>query len=194
MSVNKKDLTSELGLSGKILVSIGRLVPWKGFEMLIEIMPEISKKYPDAQLFIIGSGPEESALKAKNYQLKAGVRFLGSLSHEQVLKYLKAADMFLLNTGYEGFSHQILEAMAVGVPVISTHSGGNREILKDRQNALVVGYNDKEAWIRAISELFENQNIYSSILQNSKIDVARFSGENMIEETLKVLNEVNASS
>ena len=84
--------------------------------------------------------------------------------------------------------------MAVGVPVISTHSGGNREILKDRQNALVVGYNDKEAWIRAISELFENQNIYSSILQNSKIDVARFSGENMIEETLKVLNEVNASS
>ena len=194
MSVNKKDLTSELGLSGKILVSIGRLVPWKGFEMLIEIMPEISKKYPDAQLFIIGSGPEESALKAKNYQLKAGVRFLGSLSHEQVLKYLKAADMFLLNTGYEGFSHQILEAMAVGVPVISTHSGGNREILKDRQNALVVGYNDKEAWIRAISELFENQNLYSSILQNSKIDIARFSGQNMIEETLKVLNDVNASS
>jgi len=201
ISESKEGLRRELDLGGKILVSIGRLVPWKGFEMLIELMPEISKKYPDAQLLIIGSGPEENTLKAKSYkalptgrQVDANVKFLGSLPHEWVLKYLKAADIFLLNTGYEGFSHQILEAMAVGVPVISTHSGGNREILKDRQNCLVAGYNEKEAWTGAIFELLENQNLYSSILQNSKIDIARFSGQNMIEETLKVLNDVNASS
>ena len=194
ISESKEGLKRELDLGGKILVSIGRLVPWKGFEMLIELMPEISKKYPDAQLLIIGSGPELEKLNAKRSTLNANVKFLGSLPHEWVLKYLKAADIFLLNTGYEGFSHQILEAMAVGVPVISTHSGGNREILKDRQNCLVAGYNEKEAWIGAIFEFLEDQNLYSNILQNSKIDSARFSGQNMIEETLKVLNEVNAKT
>src|SRR3989344_1412296 len=157
--------------------------------MLIEIMPEISKKYPDAQLLIIGSGPEENTLKAISYKLKADVKFLDSLPHDQVLKYLRAADIFLLNTGYEGFSHQILEAMACGTLVISTPAGGNKEILKDRQNALVVGYNEKKAWISAIFELLENQNLYFTLLQNSKIDIGRFSGQNMIEETLKVLND-----
>ncbi|QQG46186.1 MAG: glycosyltransferase family 4 protein [Candidatus Niyogibacteria bacterium] len=190
IEVEKEKVRKESDLAGKILVSVGRLVPWKGFEMLIGIMPEISKKYPDTKLLIIGSGPEESALKAKSYQLKANVQFLGNLPHEQVLKYLRAADIFLLNTGYEGFSHQILEAMVVGAPIISTHSGGNREILKDRENSIVVGYNDKEAWVRAIFELFENSSLYSGILQNSKIDIARFSGQNMIEETLKVLKYI----
>ncbi|MEK7567130.1 MAG: glycosyltransferase family 4 protein, partial [Patescibacteria group bacterium] len=100
ISKNKEELRQELNLSGKVLVSVGRLVSWKGFEMLIELMPEVSKKYPDAQLLIIGSGPEEKTLNAKSYQLKTNVRFLGSLTHDQVLKYLKTADVFLLNTGY----------------------------------------------------------------------------------------------
>ena len=167
IEVEKERARKELGLSGKILVSIGRSVPWKGFEMLNGLMPEIKKKYPDAKLFIISSRP-----------------------HEEVLKYLKAADIFLLNTGYEGFSHQILEAMAVGAPTISTHAGGNKEILVNRQNALVAGYNDKEGWMEAIFELLDNPALAQNLADNAKKDIQKFTGQNMIEETLKVLKEI----
>ncbi len=196
---SKEEIRKNLGLSGKILVSIGRLVPWKGFGMLIELMPEISKKYPDAKLLIIGSGPEEDELKAISYKpssrtqaegLKAGVKFLGGLSHELVLKYLKAADIFLLNTGYEGFSHQILEAMASGAPVISTPAGGNREILEDRKNTLVAAYNDRNVWLRAILELLSDQNLAQNLSKNARQGVLKFAGQNMIEETIKILQSL----
>lgn len=183
---NKAQLRRELNLSGRILVSVGRLVSWKGFEMLIELMPEISKKYPDTQLLIIGSGPEENKLKAKSYRLKARADFLGSLPRDRVLKYLKAADIFLLNTGYEGFSHQILEAMAVGAPTISTQAGGNEEILRNRQNALIAGYNDKKAWFETISEFLNNPAFAQNLAENAKKDIQKLSGQNMIEETIKI--------
>ncbi len=189
IEVEKEKVRKELDLAGKILVSVGRLVPWKGFEMLIEIMPEISKKYSDTKLLIIGSGPEESALKAKSYQLKANVQFLGNLPHEQVLKYLRAADIFLLNTGYEGFSHQILEAMAVGAPIISTSAGGNKEILQDSQNALLADYNNEKAWFEAISELLDKLELAKNLAEKARLDVSKFAGQNMFKETLKILKE-----
>ena len=192
-SVNlPKDSTRTVFGERTVLVSIGRLVPWKGFEMLIEIMPEILKKYPDAKLFIIGSGPESEALKlqATSYKLQANVKLLGSLPHEQVLKYLQAADVFLLNTGYEGFSHQILEAMAVGAPVVSTPAGGNKEILKDRENSLVVEYNNKNQWLSAISELLDNPDFARKLAENAKDEIHKFYGQDMIDKTLQVLKEV----
>ncbi len=170
ISKGKEELRKELGLNGKILVSVGRSVPWKGFEMLDEIMPEVKRKYPDASLFIINSRP-----------------------HEEVLKYLKAADIFLLNTGYEGFSHQILEAMAVGAPIISTSAGGNKEILKDRENSLIAGYNEKNAWVPAILELLDNLVLAKNLAETARRDVSKFTGQNMIEETLKVLKHISNS-
>lgn len=193
ISKNKEELRQELKLSGKVMVSVGRLVPWKGFEMLIEIMSEISKKYPDAQLLIIGSGPYLEKLQVASHKLQARANFLGSLPHDQVLKYLKAADIFLLNTGYEGFSHQILEAMAVGAPIISTSVGGNAEILKDRLNSLLAGYNEKEAWLKAIFELLDNSVAVQNLSDSAKKDAQKFTGQNMIEETLNLLKQISNS-
>ena len=72
MEETKEELRKKLNLSGTILISAGRLVPWKGFDALIEIMTEIIKEIPDAKLYIIGSGPEEKNLKSKISNLSAG--------------------------------------------------------------------------------------------------------------------------
>src|SRR3989344_4924157 len=89
----------------RLIVSAGRLVPWKGFDALIEIMPEILKEVPDARLVIIGDGPEKQNLESriKNLELEEEVTLTDTLPHEKVLEYLAAADVFVLNTAYEGF-------------------------------------------------------------------------------------------
>ena len=119
---DKNEIRREYGINGNIIVSIGRLVPWKGFGSLIEIMPDILKDYPDAKLLIIGDGSEKKNLNNKilNLSLENEVIMTGRLPHEELRAYLKASDIFILNTAYEGFSHQLLEAMAGGIPVVAT--------------------------------------------------------------------------
>lgn len=149
-----------------ILFSAGREVPWKGFQMLLEIIPEIQKKFPKARL-VAGSFPKE-----------------------EVDLWYQRATLYLQNTGYEGFSHQLLEAMAHGLPIITTLAGGNREIIEQRKNALVAGYNDKDAWIRAILELLQNSELRNTLSMNAKTTAQKFMNIDMVGETLKVLEKI----
>src|SRR3990167_2906275 len=133
IKISKEDAKKQLGISGKILISAGRDVPWKGFQMLRDLMPEILLQIPDAKLFILSNAPKE-----------------------KLLLYLRAADLFVLNTSYEGFSHQILEAMALGVPIVTTDAGGNPELIEDGKEGFLVKFNDKEALKTKILEILKN--------------------------------------
>lgn len=151
----KDGLKKALSFNYPTLVSVGRLVPWKGFGLLIEIMPEIIKSYPQAKLYIIGSGPEREKLGVliQALNLESAVCLVGQLPRVEVLRYLKASDVFLLNTNYEGFSHQLLEVAQCHTPIITTRVGGNSELITDRVNGRLVDYNDKESLVSAIIDL-----------------------------------------
>ncbi len=187
----KKELRKKLDLSGTILISAGRLVPWKGFDKLIEIMPEILKEIPDANLIIMGSGPEENVLKLKikNLKLEERIFLLGQLPHNDVLKYLKAGDIFILNTGYEGFSHFLLEAMAMEIPIITTKVGGNVELIDDGENGFLAEYNDKEELKKKIIELAKNETLKKELTENAKQKAAEFGEEKMLKETVEILRQ-----
>jgi glycosyltransferase involved in cell wall biosynthesis len=131
------------------IVSVGRLVPWKGMEMLVEIMPEILKNVSDAKLKIVGNGPEfdNLKLKIKNLQLGNLVELTDNLSHAKTLKYIASADIFILNSAYEGFSHVLIEAHHQGVPVIASRAGGNTEILEGDS---LFEYNNKQEIVEKI--------------------------------------------
>ncbi len=163
-------LPDKLNLIGFNIISVGRPVPWKGFKMLAEIIPEIMKEIPDVKLHIISNRPRE-----------------------EVLKYLRSGDIFVLNTGYEGFSHQILEAMAMGIPVITTNVGGNPEIINPStgsgQVGILVEYNSKEQIKNAILKLYKDKSLRDKIIQNAKEKIKEFSKEKMIRETIKTLCE-----
>lgn len=154
----KTDLKKGFSLNYPTFVSVGRLVPWKGFRLLVEIMPEILKSYPQAQLYIIGSGPERVKLAdlIMSLNLDSSVRLVGQLPRVEVLRYLKASDLFLLNTNYEGFSHQLLEVAQCQTPIITTSIGGNPEFITDRVNGRLVDYNDREGFVSAIIDLLAN--------------------------------------
>ncbi|MFH1956610.1 MAG: glycosyltransferase family 4 protein [Patescibacteria group bacterium] len=186
--LSKDEARKKLSLSGTILISVGRFVPWKGFSALIEIMPEILKINKDIKLFIIGEGPE---IKILENQIDCSVAhdsifLLEAMGQDDLMAYLKAGDILILNSAYEGFSHLILEAMAMEIPVITTKVGGNPEIVINQETGILVEYNNKDQIKRAILNLISDENLRKKITSKAKEKVQEFKKEKMIQETLEV--------
>lgn len=192
VNFKKSDLTREearkkIGIPGNIIISIGRLVPWKGFKLLIKIMPELLKINQFFRLVIIGDGPDKKLLEAmvKNMNLDRKVYILGRKSQEEIAVYLAASEMFVLNTGYEGFSHQILEVMTAGVPVITTLVGGNKEVVHQGENGFMIRYNDEFNLIEAIKTVWQNLELRQRFVEGGEKTAKLFNVDSMHDETLK---------
>ncbi len=187
---SKAELRVNFGYRTPIIVSAGRLVPWKGFRTLIRIMPEIIKLVPDAKLLIVGSGPDESLIRKDitDNNLENSVSLLGKLSHNDLLKVMKASDVFALNTSYEGFSHLILEALAVETPIVTTRVGGNVEIVEDSKNGHLVLYNNEEELVKAISHLLLQKGDAYVYGKEGARSVSAFTTERMLIELTAVLH------
>lgn len=186
---SKEEVQKALGLKGKVIVSIGRLVPWKGFLGLIDITSKMLREIPGLVLVIVGDGPQRADLEkhAEKLGVDSHVIFTGRAERENVWRYLTAADVFALNTAYEGFSHQILEAMALGTPIITTAVGGNVEVIDNGENGVLVAYNDKEALTQGLRRVLGDGAFADMLAQNAKKKAEMFSIKRMIEETISVL-------
>ncbi len=184
---NKEALREKLSLSGTVILSAGRLVQWKGFEMLVQIMPKILDTVPDAVLYIAGDGPDRDKLFDSSYELrqKGKVVFLGGLSKDTLAQYIKSADVFLLNTFYEGFSHQLLEVMALGAPLITTTSGGNPELVENEKSGLLVSYNDRQALLHAVLRVLQDKDLSARLTENAKEKIKIFSVEKALADFVK---------
>ena len=191
--ISREEARKKIGIAGNIILSVGRLVPWKGFRMLIKIMPQLFQINQFFRLAIVGDGPEYKILKSmiQNLGLKKKVYLAGRKSRDELALYLAAADIFILNTGYEGFSHQILEAMSAGVPVITTAVGGNLEVIHQGENGFLVKYNDEFNLIEAIKTIWQTPELQERFIEEGKKTVAQFSPEKMVEETEKILRSTN---
>jgi len=159
--------------------------------MLIEIMPQFIKKYENIKFIIISEGPERKNLEklADDLDVEEYIFFAGKVNRELVVEYLKISDVFVLNTNYEGMSHVLLEAMKVGVPIITTKAGGNPETIKDKETGLLVDYRDKGQWIEAVSKIIDNPDLAQKLTINAKEDLKRFNWDNLVKETIEVFEE-----
>ncbi len=187
--LTKEEAKKKLDIRGDIIFSAGRLVPWKGFGLLIELMPALLKINPDFKLIIAGDGGEREYLenKAEELRLNGKVFFTGAVSHEKIFEYMRASDMFVLNTGYEGLPHITVEAMRAGAPVITTNVGGNAEVIKNGENGILLEYNDKERFRKAILEIWRNKSKAREISENAKQSLDKFNQDAMIKEIIFLL-------
>ncbi len=189
LEIGKEEARKKIGIAGNVILSIGRLVPWKGFRMLIKIIPWLFEINQFFRLVIVGDGPEKKTLESivKNMHLENKVFLVGKKSKEELALFLAAADSFVLNTAYEGFSHQILEAMAAGVPVVTTAVGGNREVVRQGENGFMVKYNDEFNLIEAIKTVWQDEELRSRFIEEGKKTVEHFNVEKMLHETAQIL-------
>ncbi len=141
-------------------VFVGRLAPEKGLDILIEAWLKVRARFPTAQLILVGEGPERAAIENQT-------RAIGlTIGHGQAVSIpgsvidstdtLRQADLFILPSREEGMSIALLEAMALGLPVVASSIPGNRRLIDDLEQGRLIPNGDPTALARAIIEQWEN--------------------------------------
>ncbi len=169
------------------LITVCRLTGWKGVDGLIQALPAL----PDVGLVIVGDGPLYADLVALSRTLGVETRvcFVGMVPKEHVSAYLRACDIFVLNSTYEGMPHVILEAMAAGLPVVATAVGGSGEIIKDGVNGLLIPPGEPLSLQQALRRMLSNPAQRVNMVEKSQDTLARFSLEGMVERTEEVISK-----
>jgi glycosyltransferase involved in cell wall biosynthesis len=176
--------------SGRTLITVARLVPWKGIDALIEWLSVRG----DLRLLVIGDGPERSSLESLAARRGAADRvvFTGNLARAQVMAYLKASDLFALNSDYEGLPHVVLEAFATGIPVVATSVGGTDEVVENGHNGFLVPPRRMDRMAEAIDRLLSDDNLRAVVADNGKRTLqSRFRWETLVEQTEDALTAVS---
>jgi glycosyltransferase involved in cell wall biosynthesis len=166
------------------ILSIGRLIPLKGYLYLISAVPGILKKLPGASLTIVGDGPDRESLEAhaRNIGVSDSVRFTGEVETDRIPEILWDHDIFVLpsivtETGEtEGLGTVLLEAMSAGLPVIGTDVGGIPDIIEDGENGLLVPERSPEAIRDAVLTIAGDERLRERLTSAASRDVReRFS-------------------
>lgn len=170
---DREELRAQLGMEGAELVFAGRLGPQKALARGLEAVAAV----PDVNLTIAGDGPERVALErlAAELGLAQRARFLGSVPRETVLCLFRAADASLLPSAWENFPHTVVEALALGCPVIATAVGGVPEVVRDGENGLLVPSGDSDALASAIAYFFSDAELRERLAEAAPTSVAGYS-------------------
>lgn len=189
----RQELREELECPYPTIVSAGRLVPWKGFAALIDVVERLRHHFPQIALVIVGDGDEKAVLEEKVARLKLAqhVWFTGSITKDALGATIKAADVFVLNTAYEGLSHQLIEVMDIGTPIVTTNAGGNPELITDGVNGFLVDFNDVEALIEAITRVLGHPESRERLVQSARGRSKEFAKEVVVKEIVALLTDIH---
>ncbi len=151
---NREVLRESLGLSGKVILSVGNLVKLKGHDLIIRALAGL----PDVTLLIAGTGSEKMNLMnlAQTEKVTDRVIFLGNIPHSELSRYYGAADLLVLASSREGWANVLLESMACGTPVVATNVWGTPEVVTVYESGLLVKNRTPEDIAAAISCLLLN--------------------------------------
>jgi teichuronic acid biosynthesis glycosyltransferase TuaC len=186
--LDRAEARDRLGLSQstKVLVSVGGLVERKGFHRVIDVLPALLQAYPDLCYLVIGAAGPAGDMSAQlrsqvaRLVLHTHVRFMGVIEPDRLPALLCAADVFVLATRYEGWANVFLEAMACGLPVVTTRVGGNAEVVASPEVGTLVPFDDAAALCDALADAmtrtWDRKRIVEYARQNSwdrRVDTLR---------------------
>lgn len=140
-------------------------------KMAIDVLNLLQEKFPEAQLCMVGPDRDGSMESCKKYALekKVEVQFTGRLSKTEWIALAAAYDIFINTTHFDNTPVSVMEAMALGLPVVTTDVGGIPFLLKHNQEALLVADNDVVGMVDAVATLIENPVVTQKIVRNARI-------------------------
>lgn len=190
----EKDITlyQELGLdpAQPVIGNIAALAPHKDQQCLLHAAKIVLEKTPAAQFLFVGAGELEGELKqlAADLKITAKVKFTGF--RKDVPQIMAILDIFAVSSYLEGLGTSTLEAMAVGLPIVATRTGGIPEIVQDGVNGLLVPPRDSSSLAHAILELLKNKEKRASMGQASLRTAKNFTMDRMVEGNLAVYDQL----
>jgi glycosyltransferase involved in cell wall biosynthesis len=175
------------GFDGPTLVFAGRLASQKAVDVALEALTRLD----GLQLVLAGDGPDAERLRglAGELGLNGRARFLGPQPRATVFELLRAADAVVLSSKWENFPHVLVEALAVGTPVIATATGGVTEIVRDGENGLLVPAEDAEGLAAAIRRYFDDAELRERLREAAPSSVERFAPERIYGRLVEILDE-----
>jgi glycosyltransferase involved in cell wall biosynthesis len=146
---------ARLGVAAEayLVVGFGRLVPIKGFDVLVDALPAVAALVPSTRVLLIGDGEEREALEARAERLGVSERLRITGAVDDVIALLAAADVLAAPSRNEGMGRVLVEAMAIGVPVVGTTVGGIPDVILDGECGRLVPPGDTAALGEALAEL-----------------------------------------
>ncbi|HOZ53627.1 MAG TPA: glycosyltransferase [bacterium] len=162
-----------------MILMASRFVKEKNIELAIEVFNKLSEEALDTGLLILGSGPEESAIK-KLAQNNKKIFFEGWVNN--LSNYYYNADIFLISSNHEGWGMTAVEAASFGLPVIMTDVGCANEFIKNRYNGIVCPVGDKESMYESLKFLVLNKNERERMSQNSLESYKLLTEKNYLQE------------
>ena len=183
---------STLELKGKFNLLFPGGWKWtKGGDLLMAALPKVKQEIADIHLYIALDVPWDRLLRkmASELNLEGNVTFTGFLAVPEYRRLLNSVDLFVLPSRLEAFALSILEAMALGKPIIAANAGGIPEAIQSGRNGILVEL-DPDEIAQAILYLYRNESLRSEMRENNLKDIARFDLSSVVERYIKFYGEV----
>ena len=173
------------------IISVARLYPQKNQKMMIQAFAKIAEKYPDWKLVIYGEGPLRVELEALVSSFKLQERVLLPGRTEKVIEELRKSKIFCLSSDYEGMSNSMIEAICVGLPIVTTKVSGTDELVNDGINGYVVEIGDVDGMASALKKLMSDEHLMQQMGENSLKMKSQFQIDTILEKWMKLTNQVH---
>lgn len=170
------------------IISVGRLYPQKNQKMMIRAFAKVADEFPDWQLVIFGEGPLRAELEflVSSFKLEGRVLLPGRTEH--VIEELRKSKIFCMSSDYEGMSNSMIEAICVGLPIVTTDVSGVKELVSDGVNGFIVPCKNVIALSKAIKAIIDNKYIMESFSIESKGRSSLFKLDHIVFQWEQLVN------
>jgi glycosyltransferase involved in cell wall biosynthesis len=184
----RDELRAALGVEGALLAFAGRLTAQKSLEVALEAVAANEH----VTLLLAGEGPEREGLERRSRELglDGRVRFLGPQTRRTVLELFRAADASIMSSSWENFPHTVVEALAVGTPVLATATGGVAEVVSHGENGLLVAPGDAPALGAAIARFLADAELRARLRAAAAPSVEEYAPERVYAQLEALLERV----
>ena len=176
------------------ILCVTRITPRKGVRYLIEAFSQLSKKYPNLKLQIVGEGDEKTDLEkmTKGLGIEKQVDFIGRIPHEKLPAYYQSADVFVLPSLNEGMSNSMLEALAAGLPLLATDTGGTQELVVDSVNGFILKMENAQDIAEKLEILIQDVELKKRMGEASRKKAEGMSWEKVAERYINLIKKLTS--
>jgi glycosyltransferase involved in cell wall biosynthesis len=177
---------------GPLILSLGRIEPYKRVDLIIDAMPRILSAVPGARFVIVGRGDAVPDLERQVARLGLGaaVEFRGFVSEDEKVALYRAARVFVNPSEKEGWGLTVLEANACGVPAVASDVPGLRDSVRHERTGLLVPYGDRDAWTAALMRILQEETTWQRLRAGALEWAASFTWDSVADQTQAVIQSL----